>query len=341
MLVSMHSVGGYQSFVWVSDALDLSHNHFSGNLDELAIYLCENGTVQLRGLHLNHNNFEGFVPDCFLQSEMLRRLSLNNNQLEGPIPQIAAVNLVALTLHHNHLSGNLPSFHSSPQLSVLTLHDNSLEGVLRPIRLVSACVDNPSYTLLGLNCIALKLFLDTGGNQNCEGLGHHVRAFSKKRSEVLQNCPHTCGVCPSFASSKATFHSNRFSCDVPAKMSIGTYDVIWKCDEVRVVCTFTLTPTAILDYTCCFFFRGWHDYPGTLHATAVMGNMLGDGTMLNASWISPEEIQSFLYFSPRVWRANMFILSAWMAGSNLCFMQNRSEGYVCIIACTCTTRTIF
>ena len=254
--VGFNAFSGRVSKLWVSDALDLSHNHFSGNLDELAIYLCQNGTVQLRGLHLNHNNFEGFVPDCFLQSEMLRRLSLNNNQLEGPIPQIAAVNLVALTLHHNHLSGNLPSFHSSPQLSVLTLHENSLGGVLRPIRLVSACVDNPSYTLLGLNCIALKLsLLHVGGKQNCESLGHHVRAFSKIRSEVLQNCPHTCGACPSFASSKATFHSNRFSCDVPAKMSIGTYDVIWKCDEVRVVCTFTLTPTAILDYTC-FFFQG-------------------------------------------------------------------------------------
>ena len=267
--LGFNAFSGRVSKIWVADALDLSHNHFSGNLDELASGLCHNGTVQVRGLHLNHNNFEGFVPDCFLQSETLLRLSLNSNQLEGPIPQIAAVNLVALTLHHNHLSGNLPSFHSSPQLSILTLHDNSLEGVLHPIRLVSACVDNPSYTLLGLSCIALKLSMsDIDGKQNCESLGLHDRAFSRKHREVLQNCPHACGVCPSFASSKATFHSNRFSCNVPAKMSIGT-----------------------------------------LHATAVMGNMLGDGTMLNASWISPEEIQSFLYFSPRVWRANMFILS--------------------------------
>lgn len=91
---------------------------------------------------------------------------------------------------------------------------------------------------------------------------------------------------------------------------------VMKC--VCIFCTFTLTPTTILDNTCfVFFIRGLHDYPGTLHATAVMGNMLGDGTMLNASWISPEEIQSFLYFSPRVWRANIFILSAWMACSKI------------------------
>lgn len=240
--LGLNAFSGKVSRLWAMDTLDLSHNHFSGNLDELAFSLCHNGTVQVRGLHLNHNNFEGFVPDCFLQSEMLRRLSLNNNQLEGPIPQIAAVNLVALTLHHNHFSGNLPSFDSAPQLSVLTLHDNSLEGVLRPIRLISACVDNPSYTLIGMSCNALKLMLETDGKQNCESLGVHVRAFSQKRSEILQNCPHTCGVCPRFASSKATFHSNRFSCDVPAKMSIGTYDVMWKlkCDEVCVYSLYIL-----------------------------------------------------------------------------------------------------
>ena len=40
----------------------------------------------------------------------------------------------------------------------------------------------------------------------------------------------------------------------------------------------------------------------SVQATALMGNMLGDGTELNASWIPEEESQEFLYFSEEVWK---------------------------------------
>lgn len=74
-------------------------------------------------------------------------------------------------------------------------------------------------------------------------------------------------LCGDKQSAKATFHHNRFSCEVPASISNAS----------------------------------------DVHATVVMGNMVGHGYALNASWISAEENQAFLYYSPKVWRDHMSI----------------------------------
>jgi len=42
-----------------------------------------------------------------------------------------------------------------------------------------------------------------------------------------------------------------------------------------------------------------------VQATALMGNLLGDGTKLEASWIPEDESQEFLYFSEEVWFAEL------------------------------------
>ncbi|CAE7724341.1 FLS2, partial [Symbiodinium microadriaticum] len=47
-------------------------------------------------------------------------------------------------------------------------------------------------------------------------------------------------------------------------------------------------------------------------ATAVMGNMLGDGQALNATWISAEEQQHFLYYSARVLANNQLLFAAFL-----------------------------
>lgn len=43
-----------------------------------------------------------------------------------------------------------------------------------------------------------------------------------------------------------------------------------------------------------------------VQAIALMGNLLGDGTELNASWISEDgKSQKFLYFSEEVWESEL------------------------------------
>ena len=71
--------------------------------------------------------------------------------------------------------------------------------------------------------------------------------------------------CEANRSARATFHHNRFSCEVPSRIS-KTSDI---------------------------------------HATVVMGNMVGHGRELDVPWISAEENQAFLYYSPKIWNDQM------------------------------------
>lgn len=97
--------------------------------------------------------------------------------------------------------------------------------------------------------------------------------------EVRRNCPDLCDQCPADGVARATFHHNRFSCQVPETMG------------------------------------------HTTQATAVMGNMLGNGQMLKVSWLHTEENFEFLYYSPRIWTQNVQVISAMMILflSGICF----------------------
>ena len=75
--------------------------------------------------------------------------------------------------------------------------------------------------------------------------------------------------CQNNQAARATFHHNRFSCQVPASIS-NISDV---------------------------------------HATVVMGNMVGHGRELNASWIPPAENQAFLFYSPKIWSTHVSLSS--------------------------------
>ena len=44
----------------------------------------------------------------------------------------------------------------------------------------------------------------------------------------------------------------------------------------------------------------------------IMGNMLGNGSLLNAPWISREEQQLFLYYSPQVWKSTILVLTGFL-----------------------------
>lgn len=191
----------------------------------------------------------------------MKHLSLNNNGLSGLIPEVEATELVVLTLHRNSFSGPIPrSFQNLEHLSVLTLHENSFRGPIIPLRLTSPCIDNPRFELHSTTCYILRVFLEAE-QTDCRALMELLHYPILEVELVRLNCPDLCGTCDSEGSSNATFHHNRFSCHVPDTISSNN--------------------TAI-------------------HATGVMGNMLGQGLRLNASWISAEENQAFLYYSPKV-----------------------------------------
>lgn len=257
--------------------LDLSHNRFTGSLDVLADSFCiyEEGQLQQRALsqiHLNHNDLTGTVPKCLMRLRKLKHVSMNNNRLEGEIPPFETSELVVLTLHRNEFSGGLPrSLEKLERLAVLTLHENNLDGSLGALKLTAPCIDNTKLNFRGIGCGMLSL-LKKPANFTCknwEGPGKGTDHLTPaERLLVEQNCPELCNTCDSTihgtASSKATFHHNRFSCELPQSMQ-------------------GVNSTSI-------------------YATAVMGNMVGNGRKLNVSWISVDENFSFLYYSPRIWR---------------------------------------
>eukprot|EP00439_Symbiodinium_sp_Y106_P056979 s3915_g8.t1 len=44
-------------------------------------------------------------------------------------------------------------------------------------------------------------------------------------------------------------------------------------------------------------------------ATVVMGNMVGVGESIAVNWVSPAELQDFLYVSSKIWRGNVLVLA--------------------------------
>ena len=118
-------------------------------------------------------------------------------------------------------------------------------------------------------CIALHFFADHG---QCFPFRLLVLVFFSTQI-IYRNCPDLCKTCQNGEPAKATFHHNRFSCELPESISEGV----------------------------------------ATYATVVMGNMVGHGQRLNVSWISAEENFAFLYYSPRIWSAQVTVISSILA----------------------------
>ncbi|PRP86412.1 leucine-rich repeat receptor protein kinase EXS-like [Planoprotostelium fungivorum] len=105
--------------------LNVANNNLSGEVPNTLT------SMQLSSLDLSSNQFSGNFPP--LSSLILSYCNLSYNLFNGTIPSMNSSQLITLALSDNFFTGNLPPFYSSsPQLRVLIVHQNRLNGVLPP-----------------------------------------------------------------------------------------------------------------------------------------------------------------------------------------------------------------
>ncbi|XP_023757361.1 receptor-like protein EIX2 [Lactuca sativa] len=110
--------------------LDLSYNNLSGSLDQ---FLCDGiqESRQLSVLNLANNNMSGGLPDCWMNWEYLVFLNLEKNKLSGKIPSSLGniTSLQSVDIRNNKLSGEIPmSLLNSKSLLIVELAENELTG---------------------------------------------------------------------------------------------------------------------------------------------------------------------------------------------------------------------
>ncbi|CAJ1400762.1 unnamed protein product [Effrenium voratum] len=265
--------------------LDLGQNYF----DTIPLQFYQ--ANDLSELYLDHNVISGTLLPVICNSRKLRILHLGHNRLEGEIPGciFQLPFLTQLFLSRNKFEGSIPEI-GAEYLSVLSLHRNRLSGALPAFSHLSFLAvltlhDNSFSGSIGNMeltscCMDNPHFRDSG--LSCVEIMHalhlsirlkHCEELSRlelNASRVLRNCPLSCGLCTDMA-------------DPPR----ATFHHNRLSCEVPPL----ISGRAVL-------------------ATAVMGNMLGNGHSLAAPWIMEDEYQNFLYFSPKVFKDNCFVLSA-------------------------------
>lgn len=125
-------IGGFSSQSCISSKkiqiLDLSFNHFSGDLEALA-----NCSSSLQQLHVNCNSFSSHLPEYVYYISSLEQLSLSANNFSGQLSKKLSKlsSLKSLLLYGNHFLGPLPNvFENLTQLEQFVAHSNLFSGPL-------------------------------------------------------------------------------------------------------------------------------------------------------------------------------------------------------------------
>eukprot|EP00435_Cladocopium_sp_Y103_P015899 s135_g3.t3 len=314
--------------------LYIDHNQLTG---EIPLELGD--LPQLQSLYLDHNQLQGSIPAALMKLKRLTRLSLGENRLTGTLPSfLPLASLLELSLQRNRLHG--PFLAVPKRLQTLDLGHNSLSGQVAddlPTSLERLDLSHNRFS--GQLADIVKSWCNespVGGSLRELRLSHN--RFTGEMPECLLN----------FSSLKhLSLNNNALQGTVPALPAESKLVVLAlhrngftgiRCNAIRN--TLEGTPCEVLRYslgleeveailqncpdTCgtCVqqssratfhhnrFSCGVPESISTVDtkATAVMGNMLGHGQALKAPWIATEENQAFLYYSPKIWSANVSIL---------------------------------
>eukprot|EP00434_Breviolum_minutum_P035922 symbB.v1.2.031811.t1/scaffold3735.1/size51219/1 len=263
------------------ESLTLDNNHFTGQVPQEVRKL-----VKLQKVHLGNNSLEGSFPEAFCTLE-LRVLQLHKNRFHGRLPPCLSwmTKLTQLFLSNNKFVGPIPDLKDMSHLVLLLLHSNHFRGPIPNLTTTKLAIatfhrNDFSGAISGLDlqdrCCDNPRFTFHG--LSCEtvenDLSHrgitcadYKTKFNLETASLYANCPKTCG-----------------SCDQHMLSAKITLHGNWLACRI---------PFAISNFS--------------VQATALMGNLLGDGTELNASWIPEEESQEFLYFSEEVWKSECWI----------------------------------
>ena len=261
--------------------LDASRNHLRGVLGMQLM------TPKLQILDLSHNKLAGEISSitdyfCALNPRggVLQELRLNHNKLTGQLPPclMKFENLTFLALNDNRFTGTLPDIEAL-ELAVLTLHRNGFTGFL-------------PKTLYSLRHLGVLTLHENSIGGSIDGLNLSVPCLDNSRFRLFEIM--TCQDCFAVAVHLTSNQLRQAEANCPKLFNTcpttGLVNVT--LHRNRFSCAI---PNSISNM----------DVSGLV----MMGNMLGDGSPLNAPWISKEEHQPFLYYSPNIWKSNVFILT--------------------------------
>ncbi|CAK9113896.1 unnamed protein product [Durusdinium trenchii] len=315
--------------------LNLAHNRLSGQIPT------ELGQLQsLKGLHLARNQLHGDLKEIIFNSTHLKSLDLSFNKLSGePVFWLPLKELEELDFSHNRLTGSIlklvtPFCSMSPagmSLQQLRLNHNKLSGELPP-----CLMQFTNLQLLALNNNHFSGAIPEVLAPELVVLALHKNYFTDHLPKGLEDLEHL-GV--------LTLHENMFMGAIP-HLNLTTPCIDnsrfsvqgWSCSMLKVdfwVCDHQFLRTVFGPHMFQHIVSncpGWCDacqsgtanitfhrnrlsgnIPSSINRTdvlglSIMGNMLGNGREVNASWILPEEKQPFLYYSPKVWNSHTQLL---------------------------------
>ncbi|CAE7453798.1 MIK2 [Symbiodinium sp. CCMP2592] len=281
------------------------------------------GLTSLRKLLLKENQLTGPIPPVICRLGALQVLSLASNQLAGPIPsEIGDLSkLTQLLLTGNKLAGPIPpEVGNMTSLRFLWLARNKLSG---PIP--AAIGRLASLEVLGLfeNQLTGPIPHDIGQELLC------IRAVLLHKNFLEGQFPGLWGSAQGIR--YLTLHENRFQGPLPTSLQSMTslrYLTLHGNDFSGTVPKLNLPGGARATlhrnrFSC--------QLPASLGldnivATVVMGNMVGVGDRTSANWISPPELQDFLYVSSKIWWGNVLVLAGLpvaFLGAAVIFRQSR------------------